>query len=308
MRAIKPQSDNSSSISHAIAEIVISGPLIKSSFLTSSGNQVDAFCLRCPDKNCLTSESQTVLAAELCPAGAISLDKNSKNISISSACFGCGLCAVVCPTGAITISETGKAEVGLNLLPIATEETDKSQWEKWINGKLEIKFLTSKEISSTAEYLANRCMELKGTQFYKTVESILRLLDYEAKMSNLGDTINRIDLIIRTTEGNVPVEIKSYTETPTINLKSVQQAVENKLLISRLDGVEKMTSLSSLVIGFSYPNERSRIEEHILEIEKAYGIRVGIASLSRLWELLLIKKFSKEKVPPIDLVGIRGVL
>ena len=45
-----------------------------------------------------------------------------------------------------------------------------------------------------------------------------------------------------------------------------------------------------------------------LEIEKAYGIRVGIASLSRLWELLLIKKFSIDKVPPIDLARIRGIL
>ena len=308
MKPIKPQSDNSSSISHAIAEIVISGPLSKSSFLTSSGNKVDAFCLRCPDKKCLSSESRAGLAAELCPAGAISFDEKSKSISISSACFGCGLCAVVCPTGAISISKTGKAEVGLNLLPIETEETEKSLWEKWINDKLEVKFLTSKQISATAEYLANRCMELKGTQFYKTIESILRLLEYEAKMSNLGDTSNRIDLIIRTNVGNVPVEIKSYTETPTINLKSVQQAVENKLLISRLDGIEKMTPLSSLVIGFSYPNERTRIEEHIIEIEKAYGIRVGIASLSRLWELLLIKKFSIDKVPPIDLARIRGIL
>ena len=79
-------------------------------------------------------------------------------------------------------------------------------------------------------------------------------------------------------------------------------------MISRLDGIEKMTPLSSLVIGFSYPNERTRIEEHIIEIEKAYGIRVGIASLSRLWELLLIKKFSIDKVPPIDLARIRGIL
>lgn len=308
MKPIKPQSSGLSLISKSISEIQISGPLSKSSFITTSGHQVDAFCLHCPGKNCLSSESQMGLAIELCPAGAISLNKNSKEISISSACFGCGLCAVVCPTGAISIGENGRAEVGLNQFSIETEISDKSQWEKWIMDKLDVGRLTQKEISSTAEYLANKCMELKGNHFYKTIESILRLLGYEAKMSNLGDTSNRIDLIIRSNEGNIPVEIKSYTETPTVNWKSVQQAVENKLLISRLDGNESMTPLSSLVIGFSYPNERTGIEEHIKEIENAFGIRVGIASLARLWELLLFKNYSREKSASVDLTRIRGIL
>lgn len=308
MKPIKPEAKGSSLTSESISKIKISGPLGKSSFLTFSGHEVDAFCLQCPEKNCLVSENQTGLAIELCPAGAISFEKESKEISISNACFGCGLCAVVCPTGAISISLDGKAQVGHNLLPIETQESDKSQWERWITGKLEVGKITPSQITSTADYLANRCMELKGTQFYKTVESILRFLGYDAMMSNLGDTSNRIDLIIRSNQGNVPVEIKSYTETPTINWKSVQQAVENKLLISRLDGSDSLTPLSSLVIGFSYPNERTRIEEHILEIEKAYGIRVGIASLARLWEFLLIKNYSKNQEVPLDLIKIRGIL
>jgi hypothetical protein len=127
-------------------------------------------------------------------------------------------------------------------------------------------------------------------------------------MSPLGDTSNRIDLIIRSDKGNVPVEIKSYTETPFINWKSIQQAVENKLLISRLDGDSEMTSLSSLVIGFGYPSERTGIETHIREIEEAFGIRVGIVSLSKLWELLLAKHFSDNSSIKVELTEIRGLL
>ena len=173
---------------------------------------------------------------------------------------------------------------------------------------MQITTFDQSDISRSAEFLANQCMTLKGNYFYKTIESLLRLLEYDAKMSNLGDTSNRIDLIIRSSKGNVPVEIKSYTETPFINWKSIQQAVENKLLISRLDGDSEMTSLSSLVIGFSYPSERTGIDTHIREIEEAFGIRVGIVSLSRLWELLLAKYFLKNSLVKVELIELRGLL
>lgn len=308
MKPIKPATGGSSLISNSITEIKISAPQSKSTFLTTSDGKVNSFCLRCPDRNCMTSSNKFGITIELCPIGAISFDQDSKEISISDACFGCGLCAISCPTGAITITRSGKAEVGQNALSIDTQESEKSHWEKWIKNKIEIENLEEKQIFAIAEYFANTCMELKGNLFYKTVESLLRLLGYDAKMSNLGDTSNRIDLIIRTELGNVPVEIKSYAETPTINLKSVQQAVENKLLISRLDGDEKMTPLSSLVIGFSYPSERTGIEEHIIEIEEAYGIRIGVLSLARLWEFLLIKKFSKDALKTVQLAVTIGIL
>jgi Fe-S-cluster-containing hydrogenase component 2 len=308
MKPLKPAAAGSSLLSNSITEIKISEPLNKSTFLTTSDGKVEAFCLRCPGRNCLASADKFGLAIELCPTGAITFDNESKDILISNACFGCGLCAISCPTGAITINQSGKAEVGLNVMSIDMQDSEKSQWEKWIKEKIKMEELEDKQILTTAEYFANTCVELKGNSFYKTVESLLRLLGYDAKMSNLGDTSNRIDLIIRTEIGNVPVEIKSFAETPTINLKSVQQAVENKLLISRLDGDHNMTSLSSLVIGFAYPSERTGIEEHIIEIEEAYGIRVGVLSLARLWELLLTKNFSKDFPESVDLVEASGIL
>lgn len=308
MKPIKPQKLSSSSIVHSISKIDISGPLKKSFFKIESGQIVDSFCLLCPGKKCMTADDGLRLAIELCPAGAITLRKDATGIEISDSCFGCGICAIVCPVGAIQITEAGKAEVGFNSSSLTLEVANQSQWEQWITKKLKITTFDQKDIAESAEFLANQCITLKGSHFYKTIESLLRCLGYDAKMSNLGDTSNRIDLIIRSSKGNVPVEIKSYTETPSINLKSIQQAVENKLLISRLDGESEMTSLSSLVIGFSYPSERTGIETHIREIEEAFSIRVGIISLSRLWELLLAKYFSNNGSMKVELMEIRGPL
>lgn len=308
MKPIKPQLTNSSAIVRSISKIEIAGPLKKSIFKVESGQEVNSFCLLCPGKKCMTADDGLGLAVELCPAGAITLKKDATGIEISEACFGCGLCAIVCPAGAIRITEAGKAEVGINTSTLAVEIANQSQWEQWITKKLNITTFDQSDISRSADFLANQCMTLKGNFFYKTIESLLRLLGYDAKMSNLGDTSNRIDLIIRSDKGNVPVEIKSYTETPFINWKSIQQAVENKLLISRLDGDSEMTSLSSLVIGFGYPSERTGIETHIREIEEAFGIRVGIVSLSKLWELLLAKHFSENSSIKVELTEIRGLL
>jgi Fe-S-cluster-containing hydrogenase component 2 len=308
MKPIKPQLTDSSAIVRSISKIEIAGPLKKSIFKVESGQEVGSFCLLCPGKKCMTADDGLGLAVELCPAGAISLKKDATGIEISEACFGCGLCAIVCPAGAIRITEAGKAEVGINTSTLTVEIANQSQWEQWITKKLHITTFDQSDISKSADFLANQCMTLKGNYFYKTVESLLRLLGYDAKMSNLGDTSNRIDLIIRSDKGNVPVEIKSYTETPFINWKSIQQAVENKLLISRLDCDSEMTSLSSLVIGFGYPSERTGIETHIREIEEAFGIRVGIVSLSKLWELLLAKHFSENSLIKVELTEIRGLL
>lgn len=308
MKPIKPYQFDHSLIAISVNHFNISNPRNKSFFTTDSSASVDTFCMLCPGKNCLSTKLVDLQNVELCPASAIALDKELNSIKISEACFGCGLCTVACPVGAIHINESGRAVVGSTDSRIVLQKAEELEWEKWLGGKQTYESLSAENINELSDYLASRCMNVKGNYFYKTIESILRLLGYDAKMSNLGDTSNRIDLIIRSKRGNIPVEIKSYAETPTINLKSIQQALENKLLISRLDGEKDISALSSLAIGFSYPTERTGIEEHIREIEEAYGIKVGLASLARLWEILLAEKYSKIQKNKIDLSNLSGLL
>jgi ferredoxin len=288
--------------------IQATGPLNKSIFIVSDEQKIDAFCLKCPEKQCINSYNGLGLPVELCPAGAISVSEKLSGIKISDSCFGCGICTMVCPVEAIHISPSGKAIVGENSTGRLVRNVISTEWESWISGKLKRSKLSRNDLVEVARFLSEKCLALRGNYFYKIIESLLLQIGYEATMSNLGDTNNRIDLIIRTLNGSVPVEIKSYTETPTINLKSLQQALENKLLISRLDGETSLNTLSTLVVGYSYPSDRAGLEEHILQIKSAYGINIGIITLERLWETLLNQRYSDNKIESKDLTNLIGIL
>lgn len=308
MKPIKPKGIENSVKVNELKGIHLLGPLSRSKFKLQNELEVDSFCLLCPEKNCLGTSYRNEPIVELCPSSSISIDIGKNSAQISNTCFGCGLCLVACPVGAISIGADNMATVNSNLENIKIEKIDSSEWLTWLANKVEFGEFTESEIDSKAAEFAKACMNLKGNYFYKTIETLLRAIGYDAKMSNLGDTSNRIDLIIRSEKGNVPVEIKSYTETPTINWKSIQQAVENKLLNARLNGENDLSDLSSLVIGYQYPSERTGIEAHIKEIENAYGIGIGVTTLEKLWKILLSKYFSNglDKTP--DLTTLRGVL
>lgn len=308
MKPLKPLSSELSLIVDSITHIRHKGPLSSSTFDSPNNHKIEAFCLLCPSKHCLSTKNKTGQTIDLCPTNSISLRNNSKSVEIAESCISCGLCVAACPIGAIQVDEVGNVAPRLNTSEIPTEPVNANIWENWISTKLQEVNLHENEIAIASNFFSEKCIHLKGNHFYKIVESILRLLGHDAIMSNLGDTNNRIDLIIRTPSGNVPVEIKSYTETPTINWKSVQQAIENKLLITRLDQQAKMSSLSTLVVGFAYPSERTGIEEHIKEIEAAFGIRIGVLSLPKLWELLLSKKFNYDSKNEVDISKIVGLL
>jgi hypothetical protein len=123
----------------------------------------------------------------------------------------------------------------------------------------------------------------------------------------MGDTSSRADVTIKTAQGTVPIEVKSYTEVEFINLKSVQQALENKLLTARQDQVSKLNTLSSLAIAFSYPSDRSRLDQLIEDVDGAFGIRIGLISLPRLLETVIgvscgIIDFDKKSI-----LGLKGL-
>ncbi len=143
-----------------------------------------------------------------------------------------------------------------------------------------------------AEFLevAKQFLEHMNFEFYDIIGLILKHIGFEnARVSRGGDTNNRMDAIIIDNENSIPMEIKSPGESKEINIKSIRQACENKVIILSRKFYITTNDTTSLAIAFHYPPERSDVYELIEDIKKAYQFNIGIIDiddlLSLVWDL-----------------------
>ena len=119
---------------------------------------------------------------------------------------------------------------------------------------------------------------------------MLTQLGLTTTVTRTGDTNDRMDAKILGEFGIIPIEIKSPTETEKINVKSIRQALENKIvLLSRYSDYGTSKEVTTLAIGFLNPNPRSDVTELIEDIHNAFNINVGILSITEIMELLMEK-------------------
>ena len=274
------------------------------------GRECGAACMRCPTQPCRTSGMAPGGAAgDLCPVDALEAASEDGSILVGPGCIACGICAVRCPLGALSMGSDGRY-VGhpTSLLPNAAETTTPEGFAEWLVVAREGASMSRAERTTFVEIAMRAAAPLLGRHFYPLVESLFRAIGVPATVSNQGDTSNRIDLILTDPVDQIPVEVKSRTEVETINVKSVHQALENKLTISRLMGRADLSPSSSLVVGYQYPPSRSGIAELIDDIETAFGVRIGLVSLRRLYELLLAVNLDGATFDRDVLASLKGPL
>lgn len=97
---------------------------------------------------------------------------------------------------------------------------------------------------------------------------------------------NRMDAIIIDDENSIPIEIKSPGESKEINIKSIRQACENKVIILSRKFYQTTNDTTSLAIAFRYPPERSDVYELIDDIKNAYNFNIGIIDIDDLLSLV----------------------
>lgn len=137
-------------------------------------------------------------------------------------------------------------------------------------------------ISIAKEYLSHLNIE-----FYDFIGLILKHIGFENPLvSRSGDVNCRMDAIIIDEENSIPIEIKSPGESVEINIKSIRQACENKVVILSRKFYATTYATTSLSIAFEYPPERSDVYELISDIEKAYGFHIGIIDINDLLSLV----------------------
>lgn len=127
-------------------------------------------------------------------------------------------------------------------------------------------------------------------EFYEVIGDILEYLGFQkVSVTREGDTNNRMDAIIIDTTRSIPIEIKSPKEIEYINIKSVRQALENKIVLLSRGFYPTQDEVTSLAIGFQYPNDRSGVYELIEDINKTYGFKIGIIDFTDLLKLFYNK-------------------
>jgi len=158
------------------------------------------------------------------------------------------------------------------------------------------------------DLLVQRSALLSKTAFYPLVASLFLQSGFPVWRGAPGDTSSRFDLLLVDEEDSLPVEVKSRPESAIINVKSIQQALENKIILDNRAFHASRRESSTLVVGYEYPPARSDATELIDDIDRAYGIRVGLVSIRRLYELAVERSVTGRSQPRALLAGLKGPL
>ena len=164
------------------------------------------------------------------------------------------------------------------------------------------------ESAELVDLLYVRSFPLRQGDFYPLVAALFTVAGFPVWRPVQGDTNNRVDLILVDDEDSLPVEIKSQTEVSVINVKSVQQALENKIILDERAFLPSQPASSTLVVGYDYPPVRSDVNELIDDIHHAYDIRIGLVSMKRLYKLALDRTMTRSPVPRTVLNLLKGPL
>jgi hypothetical protein len=127
-------------------------------------------------------------------------------------------------------------------------------------------------------------------RFYPLVADLFQQLGCEAHCGRTGDTSNRVDVEIKWKGKLIPAEVKSPQETHYHDVKSIRQALENKVVCLARYSKITLKNHTSLSVAFDYPNERSDVHELVCDIYKTFGIRVGMVDIHDLMESVIYQK------------------
>lgn len=272
------------------------------------GSNGTSCCIECPDVPCTKIPRSGEVSPKLfsiCPTDAIRTNPAGE-IVISNECISCGLCAILCPVAAIEVTMDTAASV--QALRSAMIETTTNQ-DEFIERRKEVlqkAQITEEDVIELSNQFSMRSSSLTQKSFYRLVAALFECLGIETFLPPAGDTSNRIDLVLVDSVQSLAVEIKSATETRSINIKSVQQALENKIILDQRQFFNSTTTSSSLVVGYSYPPERSGVQELIVQINKTFEIRIGLISIVELYRRVLRQYLMGIKFDRSELLHLFG--
>lgn len=169
--------------------------------------------------------------------------------------------------------------------------------------------LIKNDQNKALEVLLKKYEKYDKEKFYPLICNIFKILGFDCQLPQHGVNAKRWDAIIFLSDDTIPIEIKSPREEKNLGIKSIRQALENKIvLLSRHKKTIKITKDSpTFSIGWKIPKSRSEADELIKDIHKTYEIKVAMFDVEFLLKLtfeaiLLNKKLDIKSI--YDLIGI----
>lgn len=169
--------------------------------------------------------------------------------------------------------------------------------------------LIKNDKNKALEILLKKYEKYDKEKFYPLICNIFKILGFDCQLPQHGVNAKRWDAIIFLPNDSIPIEIKSPREEENLGIKSIRQALENKIvLLSRHKRTIKITKDSpTFSIGWKIPRSRSEADELIKDIHKTYEIKVAMFDVEFLLKLtfeaiLLNKKLDINSI--YDLIGI----
>lgn len=144
-------------------------------------------------------------------------------------------------------------------------------------------------------------------EFYPLVAGLFRILGYDCNVTRAGVNQERADAMIRHKVESVPIEIKSPAEERRIGVKAIEQAVENKVILLSRKYAPTLRETSSLVVGFSAPNDRADVTELIADVHATFGLSVGVLDLRSLLRLVVSKVVRGKAPEEKAILRLRGI-
>lgn len=145
-----------------------------------------------------------------------------------------------------------------------------------------------KQSHNLGEFLTETIDKLSvmDIKFYQYIGEILKIIGFDAIVTREGDVNCRFDATIKDDKASIPIEIKSPQEDIQINIKSIRQAFENKIVLLSRKFYPTDIEVTSLAIAQKYPPTRSDLYELIEDVYKAWHIKIGIINLENLLSLV----------------------
>ena len=162
--------------------------------------------------------------------------------------------------------------------------------------------ILKKSVDEYALELINTYKNVDKSDFYPFVHKLLSIIGIDCK----GE-VGRYDGYCTYRQHIIPVEIKSFTETPTYNMKGLRQAIDNKIC-SYNPKIPDDLQYGSLVVGFGSPTNETNMVNLIESAKEKWKIKILVTDVLTLAKMSINRIWHRKEVDLEYLLTNYGVI